>query len=717
MKKNIRFRLAMFMGKMARFTQRLMGMNASFFPGKIAIKICPDFLGRVDKPEKIIAVTGTNGKSTVTIMLNDILKKNGYKVMCNYMGSNVNYGIASTFIEYSTFGGKAKKNIAVLEIDERSSKLVYRYVKPTYLVCTNLFRDSIQRNANAEFIFDFMNENIPPETTLVLNADDMISSELCADRNKRVYYSINRIPTDTDVCENQINDCRICPKCHKPLTYDYVRYHHIGKAHCDHCGYSSKKGDYTAELDFDNRIMNINAKGDKLKLHMISDSVFNCYNELCVTTVLRELGLSDKRLKKSFDKINVMASRYTETEKNGIKVVTHFAKEKNPIALSIVFNYVRHEKGNKEVILMLDDIPYRKVSTENTTWIYDTDFEFLNQPDITNIVITGARIEDIKMRLLMTGIDESKLRCVKEETEASKLIKLDNTDAVYVLHALHLDKEGMKVRDDVLSMIEKQDAKPATKKAEDKKPAPDTTLSDKKVRIEYLYSEFANLFADPMNIKYLRQCLPNAEIIETKLSDEPAFLKGDVDLVYMGSMTEKGQEWAAEALLPYKEKIKELTDQGKIFLFTGNAMEIAEEYIERDDGSKIKCLGIFHTHAKREMMRRFASLMYGKMGDMKLVGFKCTFSHSFGNNKNNYFFDVIKGPGINPDSKYGDLRKNNFIATYYLGPFLVLNPQFTKYLLSLMGIENARLAHEETAIAAYNERIKDFENPNIAYRQ
>ena len=123
MKKNIRFRLAMFMGKMARFTQRLMGMNASFFPGKIAIKICPDFLGRVDKPEKIIAVTGTNGKSTVTIMLNDILKKNGYKVMCNYMGSNVNYGIASTFIEYSTFGGKAKKDIAVLEITREAQSL------------------------------------------------------------------------------------------------------------------------------------------------------------------------------------------------------------------------------------------------------------------------------------------------------------------------------------------------------------------------------------------------------------------------------------------------------------------------------------------------------------------------------------------------------------------------------------------------------------------
>ena len=52
---------------------------------------------------------------------------------------------------------KQKYDVAVLEVDERSSIKVYSYITPTYLVCTNLFRDSIKRNAHPEFIFNIIN--------------------------------------------------------------------------------------------------------------------------------------------------------------------------------------------------------------------------------------------------------------------------------------------------------------------------------------------------------------------------------------------------------------------------------------------------------------------------------------------------------------------------------------------------------------------------------
>ena len=64
MKKNFRFYIALWISKAAMLLQRMLGMNASYFPGKIAIKLCPDFLGRIDKPKTIITVTGTNGKTT-----------------------------------------------------------------------------------------------------------------------------------------------------------------------------------------------------------------------------------------------------------------------------------------------------------------------------------------------------------------------------------------------------------------------------------------------------------------------------------------------------------------------------------------------------------------------------------------------------------------------------------------------------------------------------
>ena len=73
-KKSIRFYVGLFMGKLAYRMQRILKMNATYFPGKLAIKLCPDFIGIIEKPEKIIAVTGTNGKTTVCNMLIDILR-------------------------------------------------------------------------------------------------------------------------------------------------------------------------------------------------------------------------------------------------------------------------------------------------------------------------------------------------------------------------------------------------------------------------------------------------------------------------------------------------------------------------------------------------------------------------------------------------------------------------------------------------------------------
>ena len=68
--------------------------------------------------------------------------------------------------------------------------------------------------------------------------------------------------------------------------------------------------------------------------------------------------------------------------------------------------------------------------------------------------------------------------------------------------------------------------------------------------------------------------MPEAEFIETSLNEEPQFIKGDVDLVYMGSMTEKVQEKIIKKLMPYTETIKEQIDLEKAFLLTGNSFEI-----------------------------------------------------------------------------------------------------------------------------------------------
>lgn len=234
--------------------------------------------------------------------------------------------------------------------------------------------------------------------------------------------------------------------------------------------------------------------------------------------------------------------------------------------------------------------------------------------------------------------------------------------------------------------------------------------------IEVLYGEFANLFGDLQNVHYLKDCIEGSRVVNTYLGDVPAFTTQHVDLVYMGSMTEDQQELALEALRPYKDALLARIEAGEVTLFTGNAMELAEDYIENEDGSRIEGLGIFSgIHARRQMMDRYNSLILATYDDLKLVGHKAQFSHSYGNNDDCYFCDVVRGDGLCPGSKKEGLRKKNFICTSILGPFLVLNPLFVERLLALMGVEEPKLAYEQTAMAAYKARLAEFEKPHLRY--
>lgn len=456
MEKNFRFLIALWISKAAMFLQKLLGMNASYFPGKLAIKLCPDFLGRIDKPETIITVTGTNGKTTCCNMLLDILTENGYDVLNNKAGSNIDAGIASALIAEASLTGRVSKKLGLFEVDERSSKKIYAYVHPNYTVCTNLFRDSIQRNAHPEFIFSFIDSSLPDDTYLILNADDPISSRL-KEGNKRSYFSIGRLPTDRDKCINIINDMRMCPKCHSGLEYEYVRYHHIGKMRCPVCGFASPEPDFLASPDWEKGSFTVRTADGEEEYPLVSSSVFNTYNQVTVVAMLRTFGLSAEAIAKSFSHLKIVESRFTSVEKNGVDVITNMTKGQNPVACSIVFDYIRNEPGKKEVVLMLDDMTYKK-TTEIMTWVFDADFELLNHESVTRVVAGGVRIHDYHLRLLLAGIPEDKIRCVENELDAPKELALERGEKVFILHDLTTPVMTKRVRDGILEELDRREA-------------------------------------------------------------------------------------------------------------------------------------------------------------------------------------------------------------------------------------------------------------------
>ncbi len=229
------------------------------------------------------------------------------------------------------------------------------------------------------------------------------------------------------------------------------------------------------------------------------------------------------------------------------------------------------------------------------------------------------------------------------------------------------------------------------------------------IKVEALYYELCNFFGDGFNVRYLKECSDEIEVIETSFQEEPYFVSHDVDLIIMGSTTEERQEKIIEKLRPYKGRILELILKDVPFLITGNALEIFGGKIENEDGSFIEGLGLYPTTAKRRMLNRHNSLYLGSFGDTKIVGYKSQFAHSYGNNEKNYAFLTEKGVGLSPETDKEGIRIHNFIATYVLGPILPLNPDFTAWVLKTAGVKNPVVKYAEEAQKAYQIRLEEFQ--------
>ncbi len=465
MKHNFKFYFAFYLAKLSIISLKIIGRDASQFPGKLAITLCPNFLEQIGKPKTIIAVTGTNGKTTVCNMIEDCLRENSYEFIDNQLGSNTNSGIASTFIKGAKLSGKQKKDLAVFEIDERSAIRVYPYVKPTYLICTNLFRDSLMRNAHTEFISNMLSTNIPKETKLILNGDDLIVSNLSPE-NKRVYFGISRLETDTDTCENIARDIIVCPKCDSKLEYDFVRYNHIGRAHCSKCDFASPKIDYEAtSIDFENKTMTIKHENEEEQYDLISNNIINIYNMLATITLMKELGLTKEQINPVLSKQKIVDTRYSKEIVGDIELITQLSKGMNPIACSRAFDYVRKETGNKAVFVLLDDLHEAANGSENIAWHYDTDFEFLKDDSIKQILTAGARYLDTKVRLQMADIPMEKVICQRDEIALVEKLNLEGIDKIFILHDLY----SMDLKNEIKEKVKKKIQEEIEQKLEEKR--------------------------------------------------------------------------------------------------------------------------------------------------------------------------------------------------------------------------------------------------------
>lgn len=453
----LRFFLALWISKVSKLILKITKHNATNFPGVVALKICPNFLKYVQYPQKLVGVTGTNGKTTVSNLLTDSLRMLGKNVLNNSEGSNINSGIATTMMNSVNFFNKQKNDIGVLEIDELSMRRISDYVKPDILLITNLSRDSVMRNAHPEYIRGVIENNLSDNTKLILNADDLLS---CFTRkeNERVYFSIDRLESDSDFSNNLIDDMKICPKCNSPIAYEYNRYSNIGKAYCTHCDFKSPEGDMRIVKMTDKNI-DVLYNGEVYSVKNISDSIFNAYNELALITILKVLGYDFSDIASVVEKIQITKSRYDVTEIAGRKFYFILAKDRNAYATSRVLEYVMEQEGNKEILLYNNNFDDALRWSENVSWIYDCDFELLADDSVKGVITTADRGLDYKLRLLTAGIPKNKIHYAEDPVDGVNYIDFDSKNNIFLLYGTDTSKRVIQAKKMILDELNKIEGK------------------------------------------------------------------------------------------------------------------------------------------------------------------------------------------------------------------------------------------------------------------
>lgn len=233
------------------------------------------------------------------------------------------------------------------------------------------------------------------------------------------------------------------------------------------------------------------------------------------------------------------------------------------------------------------------------------------------------------------------------------------------------------------------------------------------MKIEILYPELTNIYGDLANVRYLEECLPKANFIKTSINEEPYFVNHKVSMIYIGSMPDEYQDIILKELGKYKKRLIELIKNDVLVIATGSAFELFGKYI-LEDGKKTKGLGVFDNYFVRDKNKRHNSLFIGNYKDMKIVGNKSQFTYMYGDIKHPFITAREGCFGVNENSNIEGICYHHFFGTYLLGPFLILNPYFTKYVLGLIGY-NGKLKYEDDVVKAYDKRVKSLERKNARY--
>ena len=372
--------------KLLRLAGKMVGKGSSL-PGRVVLKLDPNILQKIKLPEQIVAVTGSNGKTSTVEMIAHVLQSNGKKVAYNKEGSNQIEGVTTFLLSDCTLSGKVKSDIILMESDERFARHTFRHFTPTHYVITNLYRDQMTRNGHPEWVYDIVGESIHDGTHLVLNADDPLVSCFGLGRKNVTWFGVDRLPFSTDRNTSLYNDGRYCPNCKAPMEYDYYHYNHIGSYHCTQCELHRNDTAYTVtDASLEDSYIVINGK---YRIDLSFSGIYHFYNTLA-----------------TFAKEGTLLT----------------SKHENSISYDQSIRVAVQDKRDTTVTVIVDAIS-RKYYTSETSWLWDIDFELLAADSVKEIILTGRYCNDLAVRFSYCGIAPEKIHVIEDIGEAVTYMK------------------------------------------------------------------------------------------------------------------------------------------------------------------------------------------------------------------------------------------------------------------------------------------------------
>lgn len=421
--------------KLINKLSKLTHHEGSVIGGYYALKLDKNILKKIKLPKYVIGITGSSGKSSSTELMYNILTNNNYSVVYNKEGSNTINAITALVLNNSTLFGKLKKDVLLMELDEQFMKYIFKYITPTHLMITNITRDQPPRNSHPEKIFNEIKSAIPNGTHLILNVDDPYVNRLRIN-HKGAITTYGMSKNDYSIKNNLNNlDAAYCPLCNSKLEYDYYHYGHIGSYHCPKYDFNRGTPNFEAKnVDVDNKTIEIREN----KINLPSDFLYTVYFVTGCYALSFAVGVSEENIIKVLNSESLKTKRLMIYDYDHRKWQMLVSKNENNLSYKQSLDYIIHQNVDKTIILGFDNSS-RRYKENDISWIWDIDFEELNDSKVKNIILIGRFCNDMRLRMEYAGIDKNKIILVEDLKNLPEVIKKKTKGNIYSM--VCFDKE------------------------------------------------------------------------------------------------------------------------------------------------------------------------------------------------------------------------------------------------------------------------------------